>query len=105
MQATKSNDLKQFNLMQMGPYTCPEKIMHTQLLSFLRGNELLHCGHHGFTPGKSTLTNMLTFDAYIVNCQLFKHSYDIMSIDLKKNRKGATPKGFCWQSKELLVGR
>ena len=43
------------------------KIVHSQLLSFLRGNELLHCGQHGFAPGKSTLSNMLTFDAYIAN--------------------------------------
>ena len=61
-----------------------DKIVHTQLLSFLRGNELLHCGQHGFTPGKSTLTNMLIFDAYIANFQLLKHPYDIMSSDFKK---------------------
>ena len=61
-----------------------EKIVHSQLLSFLRGNELLHCGQHGFTPGKSTLTKMLTFDAYIPNCQLLTHPYDIMSFDFKK---------------------
>ena len=27
---------------------------------------------------------MLTFDAYIANCQLLKHPYDIMSFDFKK---------------------
>ena len=72
-----------------------EKIVHTQLLSFLHGNELLYCGQHYFTPGKSTLTNMLTIDAYIANCQLLKHPCDIMSFDFKKSfRKGATPKGY-----------
>ena len=61
-----------------------EKIVHTQLLSFLHGNELLYCGQHYFTPGKSTLTNMLTIDACIANCQLLKHPCDIMSFDFKK---------------------
>jgi hypothetical protein len=61
-----------------------EKIVHKQLTAYLISNELLNKGQHGFTKGKSTLTNLLIFDKYIMDCQLAGHSYDVISFDFKK---------------------
>jgi ribonuclease P/MRP protein subunit RPP40 len=61
-----------------------EKIVHKQLLEFLANHCDLHPAQHGFTAGKSTLTNLLQFDAYVSDCISSNHAYDIIAFDFCK---------------------
>ena len=61
-----------------------EKIVNSQLTAYLSNNNLMHVGQHGITSGKSNLTNILTFEAFIAIYMLAGHSYDIISIDFIK---------------------
>ena len=72
-----------------------EKLVHGQLMGFLHGNGLLHDGQHGFTRGKSTLTNLLTFDSYVSDGVIAGHSFDIIAFYFKKRlRKPLTTMSF-----------
>ena len=43
------------------------------------------CGsQHGYTNGRSTLTNMLCFDAALADVSSRDHAYDIIAFDFKK---------------------
>jgi hypothetical protein len=53
-------------------------------MNFLHGNKLLHTAQHGFTAGRSTLTNLLQFDAYIADCVAAGHPYDVITFDFCK---------------------
>ena len=53
-------------------------------MDYLYGNGLLHDGQHDFTRGKSTLTNLLTFDSYVSDCVIAGYSFDIIAFDSKK---------------------
>ena len=56
-----------------------EKLVHGQLKGYLHSNSLLHDGQNGFTKGKSTPTNLLTFDSYVSDCVIAGHSFDIIA--------------------------
>ena len=52
---------------------------------FLRHSFLiLHQSQHGFIHGRSTVTNLLSFDNRIVDILSKGHLYDIITIDFKK---------------------
>jgi ribonuclease P/MRP protein subunit RPP40 len=55
-----------------------------QLVSFLHDNKLLHQSQHGFTAGRSTVTNVLHFDAAIADIISRDHAYNIVSVDFTK---------------------
>ena len=55
-----------------------------QLTNYLSTKNLLHSLQHGFLLGRSTVTNMLSFDGNIATIILKKHPYDILFIDFKK---------------------
>jgi hypothetical protein len=61
-----------------------EKVVHRQLTSYLNDNNLLHHAQHGFTCGRSTVTNMLHFDAAITDAASSNHAYDVIAVDFKK---------------------
>ena len=61
-----------------------ERVVQTQLTSYINDNELLCNKQHGFTVGRSTLTNLLNCDAAIVDIILAGHSYDLLSFDFMK---------------------
>ena len=61
-----------------------EKIVNTQLKAYLSYNNLMPDGQHGFTSGKSTLTNLLKFEAFIGDYILAGYSHDIISFDFRK---------------------
>ena len=61
-----------------------EKVVCTQLVLFISGNNLLHQSQHGFTSGRSTTTNILQFDAVIADVLSHDHAYDVISVDFKK---------------------
>ena len=50
----------------------------------MNDNDELCRDQHGFICGKSTLTNLLSFDARIVNYQLSEHPFDVVTFDFKK---------------------
>ena len=56
-----------------------ERMVHTQISSYINDNELLSNRRHGFTLGRSTLTNLLKCDAVIADVIFLGHSYDILS--------------------------
>jgi hypothetical protein len=58
-----------------------ERIVSTQLNVYLNDSHALHQSQHGFTQGRSTLTNLLTTDAYIARLASAKHPFDIISFD------------------------
>jgi hypothetical protein len=61
-----------------------EKVAHKQLVSFLNSNDRLHPSQHGFTKGKSTLTNLLQCDSHIAECLAKRHPFDIVTFDFCK---------------------
>ena len=61
-----------------------EKIFIKQLTLFLEYNHILHQSQHGFIHGRSTLTNLLSFDNRIVDILSKGHPHDIITIDFKK---------------------
>ena len=60
-----------------------EKIMQTQLVDYLNVNNILSERQHGFTHGKSTVTNIIACDAAITDVMLAGHAYDLLSFDFK----------------------
>ena len=61
-----------------------EKVIHTQLITFLNNRNSLHTAQHGFTSGRSTLTNLLEYDVSIADCLAMGHPYDIITFDFSK---------------------
>ena len=61
-----------------------ERVVQTQLTSYIYDSELLCNKQHGFTVGRSTLTNLLNCDAAIANIMLAGHSYDLLSFNFMK---------------------
>ena len=47
-------------------------------------HDLLNHAQHGFTAGRSTVTNLLRFDATVASIISRNHAYDIISVDFKK---------------------
>lgn len=95
-----------------------EKIVQGQLVAYLNEHNLIHQNQHGFTTGRSTVTNMLTCDAQIADIIDSGHSYDIICFDFMKAfdkashicvtsalaRIGVTGSAFGWFS-SFLTGR
>jgi hypothetical protein len=61
-----------------------ETVIHTQLITFINGNQLACNKQHGFTAGRSTLTNLLASESVIANFASVRHPYDILSFDFEK---------------------
>ena len=61
-----------------------EKVVTKQLIYYLNFHGKLHSVQHGYTAGRSTLSNLLKFDKYIADCLNLKHSFDIFSFDFCK---------------------
>ena len=61
-----------------------EKVVAKQLIYYLNFHEKLHSSQHGFTAGRSTLSNLLQFNKYIADCLNLKHSFDTLSFDFSK---------------------
>ena len=61
-----------------------EKIISAQFISSLSVKKCLHGAQHGFRAGRSTLTNLLTFDKLISNVVSLGHPYDVVSVDFQK---------------------
>ena len=61
-----------------------EKVVYKQLVGYLNDANKLHSAQHGFTNGRSTITNLLQFDAYIFECTAAEHPYDIVIFDFYK---------------------
>ena len=51
---------------------------------FLTDHNALNQSQHGFTSGRSTVKNMLHFDATIAAILSKNHAYDVISVDFKK---------------------
>jgi Reverse transcriptase (RNA-dependent DNA polymerase) len=60
-----------------------EKIVQAQLTSYLHLNNHLSAAQHGFMPGKSTVTNMVSCDAVIADIVQAGHCYDKISFDFQ----------------------
>ena len=50
----------------------------------MKTNDLLLPEQHGFMPGRSTLSNLLSCDAVIADLVAGSHCYDIISFDFLK---------------------
>ena len=61
-----------------------EKLVHSQFFAYLKTNDLLLPEQHGFMPGRSTLSNLLSYDAVIADLVAGGHCYDIISFDFLK---------------------
>ena len=61
-----------------------EKVVYKKLVGYLNDANKLHSAQHGFTNGRSTISNLLQFDAYISECIAAKHPYDIVMFDFCK---------------------
>ena len=61
-----------------------EKLVQSQFFAYLKTNDLLLPEQHGFMPGKSTLSNLLSCDAVIADLVAGGHCYDIISFDFLK---------------------
>ena len=61
-----------------------EKVVYKQLVGYLNDANKLHSAQNGFTNSRSTITNLLQFDAYISECIVAKHSYVIVMFDFCK---------------------
>ena len=57
--------------------------MQTQLMDYLERNNKLYKHQHGFSRGRSTVTNTLACDATIADVMLAGHAYDLLSFDFK----------------------
>ena len=60
------------------------KVVNMQLTIFLTDHNALDQSQHGFTSGRSTVTNMVHFDASIAAILSKNHSYDVISVEFKK---------------------
>ena len=60
------------------------KIVQVQLTYYLDDNKLLYGSQHGYTNVRSTLTNMLCFDAALADVLSRENAYDIIAFDFKK---------------------
>ena len=61
-----------------------ERIVYPQLTNFLKDNNLISDKQHGFTTGKSTLTNLLSCESTISEIEAAGHAYDILTFDFTK---------------------
>ena len=61
-----------------------EKLVIGQFNAYLQDNDLLNKAQHGFTSGRSTLSNMLATDAHIAQLAASGHAIDIISFDFAK---------------------
>ena len=61
-----------------------KKLVHSQFFAYLKTNDLLLTEQHGFMPGRSTLSNLLSCDAVIADLVAGGHCYDIISFDFLK---------------------
>jgi hypothetical protein len=61
-----------------------ETVIHSQLIDFINDNRLACNKQHGFTAGRSTLTNLLASETVIANITSARHPYDILSFDFEK---------------------
>jgi ribonuclease P/MRP protein subunit RPP40 len=61
-----------------------ETVIHSQLIDFINDNQLACNKQHGFTAGRSTLTNLLASETIIANITSAHHPYDILSFDFEK---------------------
>ena len=61
-----------------------EKLVHSQFFAYLKINDLLLPEQHGFMPGRSTLSNLLSCDAVIADLVAGCRCYDIISFDFLK---------------------
>ena len=52
-------------------------------MAYLNSNDLLSKYQHGFTVGRSTVTNIISCNAVIADITMARHAYDIMSFDFK----------------------
>ena len=68
-----------------------ERVVHKQLVQFLSDRKLLSQAQHGFIAGRSTVTNMLTFDKYIGGYLMSKHPYNVISLDFQKKAFDKAP--------------
>ena len=59
-------------------------MVDVQLKVFMARHNITHSSQHGFTAGRSTLTNLLTADAHAANIISLNHSYNIVSFDFIK---------------------
>jgi hypothetical protein len=60
-----------------------ERVMHSQLTSYINSSKLLSQSQHGFMVGKSTITNLLSCDAAMADVLQLRHAFDIVSFDFK----------------------
>ena len=61
-----------------------EKVVYKQLIGYLNDANKLHSAQHGFTNGRSTIINLLQFDAYISECIAAEYPYDFVMFDFCK---------------------
>jgi Reverse transcriptase (RNA-dependent DNA polymerase)/Endonuclease-reverse transcriptase len=61
-----------------------ERVVYVQLQSYLSSHGLMHRSQHGFSAGRSTVTNVLTADNHIADAISAGHPYDILTFDFKK---------------------
>ena len=61
-----------------------EKLDYSQFFAYLKTNDLLLPEQHGFIPGRSSLSNLLSCDAIIADLVADSHCYDIISFDFLK---------------------
>jgi hypothetical protein len=61
-----------------------EKMVATQIASYLYAHDKLHATQHEFIVGRSTMTNLAQFDKHIADCLASGHSFDIISFDFCK---------------------
>ena len=60
-----------------------ERVVKSQLTTFLQSNNLLCKTQYGFTAIESTLTNILSCDAIIAKAVSAAHAYDVISFNFK----------------------
>ena len=60
-----------------------EKVVSSQLTAYLNTHNLLQHGQYGFIAGRSTVTNLEQFGAFIADITSRGHAYDIISVDFK----------------------
>lgn len=61
-----------------------EKVLRFYLVEFMKKNGLFHADQHGFTPGRSCLTNLLFTYNYVTMCLDKGKGIDIVYLDLSK---------------------
>ena len=61
-----------------------EKVIQKQLVGYINDANKLYSVQHSFTNGRSTIINLLQFDAYITECIAAEYHYDIVMFDFCK---------------------